>query len=279
MDKYIKLSNSVKMPILGFGTWQLKEGEEAYSSVLSALNNGYDHIDTAMMYQNEKSVGKAIKDSNRNREELFITTKINNDVFSYEDTINAVKRSLDYLQVDYIDLVIIHWPNPLAYRDKWQERNANVYRALEDLYEEKIIKAIGTSNFSLHHFNSLFKTLKVIPHVNQMFVSPGTVNKEIIDFCKEKDISITSYSPLGRGHVLSNETIIKIGEKYNKTPAQVSIRWCLDQGFSTLTRSTKEERIIENMQVFDFSLLDAEIEAISNIEGSLDYPDPDSKEY
>ena len=275
MEKFFRLDNGFKIPNLGFGTWQVAPGDETKNSVLYALQNGYDHIDTATAYQNEASVGEAIAASGRKREELFITTKLFNQEGTYQDTINAIEESLKLLQLDYIDLYLIHCPNPLKYRDDWATRNAECYRAMEEMYQQGKLKAIGVSNFLVHHFQELEKTWEIVPHVNQIFITPGTLKKDVIEYCQANKIMLEAYSTLGRGHIVNNLTMLEIGAKYNKTPAQLTVRWCLQQGFVTLIKSITESRILENLEVYDFEIEDSDMEIITNLPGSKPFSDPD----
>lgn len=279
MTYYFELNNGKKIPQVGFGTWQSKNGEEAENAVLWALENGYDHIDTAAIYGNEESVGNAIKKSGRKREDLFITTKLWNNCVTYDDTIAAVKESLRKLQTDYIDLYLIHWPNPKPVRDNWQQRNADCYRAMEDLYEQGVLKAIGISNFSVHHIAALEETWRVVPQVNQIFITPGQQNLAIIDYCQDKDITLEAYSPLGRGHVVKSPVMTKLADKYGKTPAQLAVRWCIQLGYVPLPKSVTFERIVSNNKVFDFEISKEDMEIISNLEGAEPYGNPDAMDF
>ena len=185
MKKTFTLNNGVKIPQIGFGTWQLEEGAETTNAVLTALTSGYDHIDTALVYGNEKSVSQGLKASGRKREDVFITSKMFNDVLTYDEAMTAIETSLKNLEVEYIDLYLIHWPNPITVRDNWEKRNAELYRALEDMYQAGKLKAIGVSNFWVHHLEALKKTWRVKPQVNQIFITPGTVKQDVIDYCFE----------------------------------------------------------------------------------------------
>ena len=275
MKKYFSLANGNKIPNIGFGTWQVEPGEVTKQAVLTALLNGYDHIDTATAYQNEKSVGDAIVASGRNREELYITTKLFNQVGTYQGTLEAIEESLELLQTDYIDLYLIHCPNPLKYRDDWATRNAESYRAMEEMYHKGKLKAIGVSNFLVHHLDALKKTWQVVPHVNQIFITPGTLKQDVIDYCQEHEIMLEAYSTLGRGHIVNNPTMLEVGAKYNKTPAQLTVRWCLQQGFVTLIKSITTERILENLQVYDFEIDEIDMKTITNLPGAKPFSDPD----
>lgn len=271
-NKFYKLFNDVLIPVLGFGTWQAKDGEEAISAVSEALKVGYRHIDTAMMYENEESVGKAVKSSGIPREKIFITSKLDNTVRGYDETIKAVNESLEKFQSNYIDLYLIHWPNPIKFRENWKEQNAESWRALEKLYKEGKLKAIGISNFEPHHMEALFETATISPMVNQIRVCPGDEPKEIIEYCNDKDMLIEAYTPLGRGKLLNNKTLEGLAKKYNKSIAQLAIRWHLQKGYLPLPKSVTPERIKENFEVFDFEISSDDMDIMSNIESCFDGP-------
>lgn len=269
---FYKLSNDVSIPVLGFGTWKAENGKEATSSVSQALQAGYRHIDTAMMYGNEESVGDAVKSSGIPREEIFITSKLDNIVRGYDETIKSVNESLKKLQTNYIDLYLIHWPNPIKFRDNWKEQNAESWRALEDLYKEDKLKSIGISNFEPHHMDALLETATIKPMVNQIRVCPGDEPMEIIKYCDDKNILIEAYTPLGRGKLLNNEVLKELSKKYNKTTAQLAIRWHLQKGYLPLPKSVTPERIRENFEVFDFEINSKDMDTMSNIESCFDGP-------
>ena len=263
--EYIKLRNDVVIPFVGFGTWQVNDGDEAYNSVLCALQNGYTHIDTAAAYGNEESVGKAIKDSGIARDKLFITTKLWNDVRGYEDTINAFNESLNKLCLDYIDLYLIHWPNPVKYRANYIEMNRESYRAMEDLYKQGKIRAIGVSNFLVHHLDELLETATIVPHVNQIRLFPGLRQDEVISYCKEKGIAIEAYSPFGTGKIFEVKELQELASKYNKSIAQICVRYSLDKGYIPLPKSVTPSRIKSNIEVFDFKLDKEDIKLLDNL--------------
>ena len=263
--EYIQLRNDVVIPSVGFGTWQVNDGDEAYNSVLCALQNGYTHIDTAAAYGNEESVGKAIKDSGIARDKLFITTKLWNDVRGYEDTINAFNESLNKLGLDYIDLYLIHWPNPVKYRANYIEMNRESYRAMEDLYKQGKIRAIGVSNFLVHHLDELLETATIVPHVNQIRLFPGLRQDEVISYCKEKGIAIEAYSPFGTGKIFEVKELQELASKYNKSIAQICVRYSLDKGYIPLPKSVTPSRIKSNIEVFDFKLDKEDIKLLDNL--------------
>lgn len=275
---YYTLVNGVHVPVIGFGTWRLNEGEETYNAVLAALKSGYVHIDTAALYGNEKSVGKAVKDSGVDRKTIFITTKIWNDVITYEDAKIAIDKSLNRLGMEYVDLLLIHWPNPASIRGKidYNKRNRDVYRAMEEAYRAGRAKAIGVSNFHPHHLKELMETASVIPHVNQIYCSPSDLQEEIVAYNDSFDILTVAYSPLAAGKLFESETLKAIADKYNKTVSQIVLRYLLHKGVAPLPRSKNAERIKENIDVFDFLLTDQHINIIDDLHGKYGLaPDPD----
>ena len=269
---FYKLSNDVLIPVLGFGTWKAENGEEAISSVSQALQVGYRHIDTAIMYGNEESVGNAVKLSGVSREDIFITSKLSNTVRGYDETIKAVNESLEKIQTNYIDLFLIHWPNPIKFRKEWKEQNAESWRAFEDLYKEGKLKAIGISNFQPHHIEALLETATISPMVNQIRVCPGDEPMETIKYCNDKGILIEAYTPLGRGKLLNNKILQDLAKKYNKSTAQLAIRWHLQKGYLPLPKSVTPERIKENFEVFDFEISSSDMDTMSKIESCFDEP-------
>lgn len=266
MNSYT-LSNNVSIPELGFGTWQTPNGDVAVSAVKKALEVGYRHIDTAQGYKNEDSVGQAIKESGIPREEIFLTTKLWNENHSYDLVLSSFEESLKKLQTDYIDLFLIHWPNPVKFRDNWQSANAETWRAMEELYQAGKIKAIGVSNFLPHHFEELKKTATIFPMVNQIFLAPGELQKEVVSYCQEHNVLLEAYSPLGTGKIFDVPEMQELSDKYGKTIAQIAIRWSLQHGFLPLPKSVTPSRIEENLAVFDFELADEDMQQIDQLDG------------
>ena len=265
------LSNGVEIPCIGFGTWQIPDGEVAVSAVLSALEAGYRHIDTAQGYGNEESVGIAVKKSGIKREELFITSKLANNDHGYDRTMAAFEGTMKRLDMDYLDLYLIHWPNPIAFRDNWQEANAGTWKAFEELYKAKRIRAIGISNFHPHHIEELMKTATIPPMVNQIRLCPGDTQDEVVDYCRANNILLQAYSPLGSGKIFEVPEMKALAQKYGKTIAQIAIRWSLQRGYLPLPKSTSPARIRENADVFDFELEEADVELIANLKGCVGY--------
>ncbi|MBQ6782098.1 MAG: aldo/keto reductase [Treponema sp.] len=270
-DSYM-LANGVQIPCIGFGTWQSEDGDEAYNAVKTALQNGYRHIDTATAYGNEKSVGAAIKDfckeNNVRREDLFITTKLWNDDHGYEATQAAIKKSLQLLGVSYVDLYLIHWPNPIKFRDCWAQKNAESWKAMEEAYKAGQLRAIGISNFYGRHITELMKTATIAPMVNQIKLCPGQTQDALVDYCRRANMVLEAYSPLGTGGIFSNPFMRELAQKYDRSIAQICIRWSLQQGYLPLPKSVTPKRIAENTRVFDFELEEADCKAIGELEGA-----------
>lgn len=273
-DSYA-LTNGVKIPCVGFGTWQTPDGEVAINSVAEAIKCGYHHIDTAAVYGNEESVGRAIKQSGVDRKELFITSKLWNKNRGYESTFKAFEETINKLQTDYLDLYLIHWPASSSRFDNWDEINLDSWKAMTELYKAGKIKAIGVSNFLPHHLESLVKT-EIVPMVNQIEFHPGFMQTETVDFCRKNNILIEAWSPLGTGRMLDNETLKAVAAKYNVSVAQLCIRWCLQNETLPLPKSVTPSRILENTKVFDFEISRQDMTTINNMSycgGSGLHPD------
>lgn len=261
----IKLNNGILMPGIGFGTWKIKDYNQVIDVVKNAIEVGYRHIDTASVYGNEEAIGIALKESCVPREDIFVTTKLWNSVRGYNETICAFNESLKKLQLEYIDLYLIHWPSPLEFRDCYQEKNIETYQALEKLYSQGKIKAIGVSNFLKHHIEELKNFVSIPIAVNQIEFHPYYYDQETIEYCKQNDIIIEAYSPLGRGEILKDNTIADIAKKYNKSPAQICIRYAIDNQIVPLPKTISKQRMIENLNVFDFNLMKEDIDKIRNL--------------
>ena len=272
-----KLSNGVEIPCIGYGTWQNPDGEVATSTVLSAIEAGYRHIDTAQGYENEGSVGAAVKKSGVDRKELFITTKLANSEHGYDKTMAAFEGSLKKLGTDYLDLYLIHWPNPIFFRDNWQEANAGTWKAFEELYRAGRIRSIGISNFHRHHIEALMETASVAPMVNQIRLCPGDTQDELVAYCRSKDMLLQAYSPFGVGAIFEIPEMKALADKYGKTVAQVCVRWSLQRGYLPLPKSVTPERIRENADVFGFTLEESDVRLIADMKGIVGYSsDPDT---
>jgi methylglyoxal/glyoxal reductase len=255
----ITLNNGVAIPQVGLGVFRSKEGAEVEQAVGSALEAGYRLIDTAAGYQNEAGVGKAIKTSGLPREEIFVTTKLWNADHAYDNALRAFEYSLAQLDCGYIDLYLIHFPAPLngMFTQAW--------KALETLYESKRVRVIGVSNFKPHHLDELLKEATTVPAVNQIELHPLFQQKETRPYCVEHGIVIESYSPLMEGKVLDHPFIVDLAQRYEKTPAQIILRWHVQSGFIVIPKSTKPERIRENIALFDFELPENDMRMIEGM--------------
>ncbi|KEG09188.1 prostaglandin f synthase [Trypanosoma grayi] len=256
------------MPVLGLGVWQSKDGEETENAVQWAVKAGYRHIDTAAIYQNEESVGRAIAKCGIPREELFVTTKLWNTNQGYESTLAAFETSLKKLGLSYVDLYLIHWPGKDKYLDTW--------RAFEKLYAEKKVRAIGVSNFQKCHIEDVLKHCKVPPMVNQIELHPLNNQQELREYCKKNNIAITAWSPLGQGNLIADPKLKAIGDKYGRTTAQVILRWEIQHGVIAIPKSVHEERIKSNSKIFDFELKPEDMTAIDDMNTNHRFgPNPD----
>ncbi|MGT2812135.1 aldo/keto reductase [Streptococcus minor] len=276
MENYT-LSNGVQIPKIGFGTWQIPDGTEVYNSVSHALKVGYTHVDTAQIYCNEEGVGRAIADSELAREKIFLTTKIWNDKHDYELAKASIDESLEKLSVDYVDLLLIHWPNPAALRenDAWKAGNAGAWKAMEEAYKLGKVRAIGVSNFMIHHLEALFETAEIKPHVNQVLLAPGCPQEELVSFCRQHGILLEAYSPLGTGSIFDNPLVQELAQKYGKSIAQIALRWSLQKGFLPLPKSVTPNNIEDNLQIFDFELSAEDIARLDKVEGVSQQKNPD----
>lgn len=269
----VTLHNGVKMPGFGLGVFKVEEGQELVAAVKAAIRHGYRSIDTAAVYQNEAGVGtairEAIEESLVNREELFVTSKLWNADQGYDSALAAFEASMDKLGLEYLDLYLIHWPVKGKYKESW--------RALETLYREGRVKAIGVSNFQIHHLQDVMEGAEIKPMVNQVEFHPRLTQKELLQFCREQGIQLEAWSPLMQGELLNDPVLQEIGAKYGKTVAQVILRWDLQHGVITIPKSTKEARIIENASIYDFSLSEEEMNRIDGLnEDRRVGPDPDN---
>ncbi len=259
------LKNGVKMPKVGFGTWQIPDGDVCFTAVSQALKHGYRHIDTAAAYRNERSVGEAIKASGLKREDVFVTSKLQSHIKSYQETLDAFEKTLKELDMTYLDLYLIHAPWPWNEIGKdCKEGNVQAYKAMEKLYREGKIRAIGVSNFSPEDLDNILKHCEIIPHVNQISFFIGNNQEETHRYCDAKGILVEAYSPLAIGYALSNQTIQDMAKKYNVTPAQLCIRYCIDKGTAPLPKSIHESRIIENTGL-DFQIKKEDLDFLDTI--------------
>ena len=263
------LNNGLKMPWLGFGVFQINDGQEVVDSVKNALRIGYRSIDTATVYKNERGVGRAIRESGIPREDIFLTTKVWNEDQRRKRTQAAFEESLERLDTEYVDLYLVHWPVKGCYIDTWQE--------MEIIYQSGRAKAIGVSNFLVHHLEDLLSVRQIVPSVNQVEFHPFLLQPELLKFCQSHQIQVEAWSPLMQGQIITEKTHLEIAAKYNKTPAQIVLRWDLQHEVVTIPKSTHANRISENAQIFDFELSQADMDLLDALdEGKRVGPDPDT---
>lgn len=269
------LKNGVKIPCIGFGTWQSADGPTAENAVREAIEAGYRHIDTAAIYRNERSVGRGIKDAGIKREDIFVTSEVWNTCRGYQTTLEAFEKTLSDLQLDYLDLYLIHWPASPSRFANWTELNLETWRALTELYKAGRVRAIGVSNFRPAHLEPLMQT-EVQPMVNQIEYHPGYLQREIVDYCRAHEILVEAWSPLGCGRVLADPRLVALAERLGITTAQLALRFCLETGTLPLPKSVTPERIRANLNVFSFALpadVIAEIQAFPEFGFSGQDPD------
>lgn len=269
ISEFTTLNNGLKMPWLGFGVFQLKEGQEVIDAVKWALEAGYRSIDTAEVYGNETGVGRAMRESGVPREDIFLTTKVSNNSQRLKRIQEAFNESLQRLRVDYVDLYLIHWPVKDFYQDAWRE--------LEKIYLDGRAKVIGVSNFLIHHLRDIFEISDRVPAVNQLEFHPYLIQTELIEFCKEKKIQVEASSPLAKGKAIHLPQVIELAEKYQKTPAQIVLRWDLQHTVVTIPKSVHKDRIIANARLFDFELSEDDMAALDALDiGQRVGLDPDN---
>ena len=277
LNSTITLNNGIEMPRLGLGVFRVENSSELVNAVKVAIKNGYRSIDGAAIYGNEEAMGEGIregiKEAGISREDLFITSKVWNADLGYESTIAAYEASLKRLGVDYLDLYLIHWPVEGKYKEAW--------RALEYLYKEGRVKAIGVSNFQIHHLQDLLKDAEIKPVINQIELHPYLSQEKVREFCKENDIQVEAWSPLMAGNgLLENDILKAIAKKYNKTTAQVVLRWDLQNQVITIPKSTNEGRLVENIDIFGFNLSKDDMDRIDSLNKDLRVgPDPDNFDF
>lgn len=267
--KELELSDGNRIPVLGLGTWELL-GDECKEAIRMALNLGYRHIDTAEIYGNQKEIGIAIKKFDRKK--IFITSKVWRENLHYDNVIKSCNETLKDLQTDYLDLYLIHWPNrniPLK----------ETFKALEKLVDEGKIKSIGVSNFTINHLKDALKVAKLPIIVNQIEFHPYLYQRDLLEFCNKNKIVITAYSPLGRGRLLSDKTILKIANKHEKTPAQICLRWELEKGIVVIPKASSEKHLKENMDIFDWKLDKEDINEIDSIGVQKRFVNPNFSEF
>ena len=255
---YMTLNDGHKIPVVGLGTWKSEPGEATYKAVLDSINAGYRHIDTARAYDNETDVGRAVKDSDIARENLFITTKLWNKDQGYDTAIEACEKSLARLSCDYIDLYLIHWPLKGKRNDSW--------KAFIELQLRGLCRSIGVSNFTIEHLIELEDKFGIIPAANQVEFHPYHYQKELLEYCNSKNIVIEAYSPLVHAKRMDEPRLVSISEEMGKTPAQILIRWAMQRGMVVLPKSVNQGRIVENFSVFDFEISDSLMKRLDDLD-------------
>ncbi len=267
-----RLHNGVEMPYFGLGVYLSEDGKEVTNAVKWALQDGYRHIDTASIYGNEEGVGVGIRESGVERKDIFVVSKVWNSDQGYESTIKAYESSLKRLNLDYLDLFLVHWPVKGKYKETW--------RAMEYLYKHKGARAIGVSNFMQHHLEDLLTSAEIVPMVNQMEFHPYLVQQDLIDFCNKNTIQYEAWSPLMQGHIFELDVMKGLAAKYNKTIAQIVLRWDLQKGVVTIPKSAKKDRIRANADIFDFELAPEDVKKLENLDrGKRFGPDPDNFDF
>ncbi len=263
------LNNGLKMPWLGFGVFQIEDGQQVEHAVKAALEIGYRSIDTAAVYGNELGVGKAIRESGIPREDIFLTTKVWNDDQREKRTLAAFEESLKRLETEYVDLYLIHWPVKGYYQKTWQ--------VMEKIYQSGRAKAIGVSNFQIYHLKDILRDSQIVPSVNQVEFHPFLVQPELSRFCQSHKIQVEAWSPLMKGQIVTEQAVQKLAEKYHKTPTQIALRWDLQHKVVTIPKSTHSNRIAENAQIFDFELSQEDMKVLDALDqGKRVGPDPDN---
>lgn len=253
MNKYIELSNGFNIPMIGFGTYKATS-EYGKQVILDAISCGYTYFDTASFYKNEAEIGEAIEESNVKRDNLMLASKIWPYDLGYESTFESFEKSLSLLKTDYLDMYLIHWPKPTPDATGWKTKLWDTWKAMEELYQDGKIKAIGVSNFLPHHFEVLKEKAEIMPMVNQLELHVGYMQSVAVSYCKKNNIAVQAWSPLGRKRVFENETVIKMAKKYNKTIAQFLLGFLIQNGIGVIPKASSSERMLENQNIFDFSI-------------------------
>ena len=251
--KTFQLKNGVQLPVIGYGTYLATDGN-GKEGILKALETGYRYLDTASFYGNECEIGAAIKESGIAREDIFLASKVWKDEMGYEETKAAFQRSLERLKTDYLDLYLIHWPKKSPDDGDWKNCLKETWHALEDLYREGAVRAIGVSNCLPHHLEVITEDAAVVPMVNQLELHVGYLQQAAVDYCREQGILVQAWSPLGRKRILEDVTVLSMAKKYGVTPAQFLLGFLYQEGFSVIPKASTKERMLENQQIFDFTL-------------------------
>ena len=274
------LLNGVRIPAIGLGSYGIPNNANGVELLKTAIHGGYRHIDTAAAYGNEESVGAAVRECGVPREELFVTSKLDNADHGYERTLAAFALTMKRLGLEYLDLYLIHWPNPIAFRDRWQEANAGSWKAFEELYRAGRIRSLGLSNFHRRHIETLLTTATVQPMVNQIRLCPGDTQDDVVAYSRSQQMILTAYSPLGSGEILSVPQMRTLSEKYGKSIAQIAIRWSIQRGYLPIPKSADPKRMMENLDVFNFTLDAQDMEYLAGLTGVAGLSvDPDTTNF
>ena len=263
MNTYL-LNNGNEVPCIGFGTYKSTTGEQE-DVLKKAVEAGYRYFDTASFYQNEEELGRVLKESGIPREEFYLTTKVWKTELGYEETKEACRGSMERLETDYLDGYLIHWPKQNPGDTAWKERVWDTWRAMEELAEEKKVRTIGVSNFLVHHLETLLEKARIRPAIDQIEFHPGYMQRETVEFCRKNGILVQAWSPIGRARVLKEPLLLRMAEKYGKSPAQICLRFALEWGVMPLPKSSSPGRMKENMDVFDFSLEDGDKQQLTDM--------------
>ena len=258
------LNNGVKVPCIAFGTYKAAEGNSA-DIIAAAIEEGYRYFDTASFYETEEYLAEAIQKSGLPREDFFIATKLWKEEMGYEETLAAFERSSKKLNTDYIDLYLIHWPKPTHDYEDWKQLNIDTWKALEKLYKEGKVRAIGVSNFLPHHLDNLFENCEIKPMVDQIEYHPGYTQEATVQYCKQHDILVQAWSPIARGRILQDVTLIEMAEKYSVSVAKLALRFCIQNDVLPLPKASSKERMRENMDLFDFEISDEDMKRLNTL--------------
>ncbi len=262
-----ELNNAVQIPLLGLGTFKVANSASCVNAVRDAINMGYRLIDTAAIYKNEEAVGRGIGASGIERKDIFVTSKVWNDEQGFDSTLRACETSLKKLGLDYLDLYLVHWPGSV---------NLDTWKAMERLYQEKRVRAIGVSNFKIHHLDKLLAAANVVPAVNQTELHPCYAQRELDAYCRQRGIVLQGWGPLMQGKIFEIPLMIEIAQAYGKTVSQIALRWALQKGFLCIPKSTKSERMAENAAIFDWAISELDMERLAGLEsGQKVGMDPD----
>lgn len=264
MRQTFTLANGAEIPAVGFGTYKTADNNDE-AIIREAIRQGYRHLDTATFYFNEEAVGKAVRESGIPREEFFLTSKVWRDRLGYDSTIHEFEESCKKLETDYLDLYLIHWPRPADLTAEWKDPDVETWKALEDLYKSRKVRAIGVSNFLPHHLNNLMDRTGILPMVNQLEFHPGYMQKAAVDFCQRLGIQVEAWSPIGRARVLQEPLLMELAEKYQVSVAQICIRFALQCGVLPLPKSSSKERMRQNLDVFGFNIEDDDMHQLMTL--------------